>query len=452
MALFKSKIGLIAATVGSAVGLGTVWRFPAETQANGGAAFLIIYLACAFLLGVPVMLAEFALGRAGRSDASGVFRKLSPGTPWWITGAGAILISYLIMMFYMVVGGWTLEYLVGSVNGDLFDIPSEATNTIRDTFYTGKMQEYVHTPLYPAVATAVFVLLNLVVLIGGVQKGIERMSNIAMPLLFVLLLVFCGVSLSLPKAGEGVRYFLDPDFSKITAGTVIGALGQALFSLSLGMGILITYASYFPDNTRLGRTSFTVVTLTLLVAIMMGLIIFPAVSSFGLTGHEMAGTTLIFVTLPEVFGQMPGSLIWASMFFLLLAIAALTSTVSMAEVAVKYLQDHFGLRRIPAAIAVVMPMALLSSVCSLSFSTLSDFTIAGHTIFSGLDALTNNIMLPAVALLTCVYAGWFAPKGLLNEQFSNNGAIRTRLCGIVIFVIRWLSPLCILAIGICNLI
>ena len=452
MALFKSKIGLIAATVGSAVGLGTVWRFPAETQANGGAAFLIIYLACAFLLGVPVMLAEFSLGRAGRSDASGLFSKLSPGTPWWMTGAGAILVSYLIMMFYMVVGGWTLEYLVGSLNGDLFSIPAEATDTVRDSFYATKMQEYVHTPLYPAAATAVFVVLNLVVLIGGVQKGIERMSNIALPLFFMLLLVVCAVSLSLPGAGAGVKFFLNPDFSKITAATVIGALGQALFSLSLGMGILITYASYFPDNTRLGRTSITVVLLTLLVAILMGLIIFPAVSSFGLTDHEMAGTTLIFVTLPEVFGRMPGCVVWASLFFLLLAIAALTSTVSMAEVAVKYLQDHFGVRRIPAAIIVVMPMALLSAVCSLSFSSLSSFTIAGHTIFSGLDALTNNIMLPAVALLTCIYAGWFAPKGLLKAQLSNDGTIRTRLCGIVIFIIRWLSPLVILAIGICNLI
>ena len=244
---FASKVGLIAATVGSAVGLGNVWRFPAETQANGGAAFLLIYIGCVFLLGIPVMTAEFSLGRGGASDATGVFRNVTPGKKgWWTVGALAILASYLILSFYMVVSGWTLEYLVQSITGNLYPAAAEAVSTPpgEELAFQNKMAEYISGTYQPLIMTYIMLAANLFVLLKGVQKGIEKMSNIMMPVLFVLLVVFCAVSLSLPKAAEGVEFFLKPDFSVINAGTVVNALGQAFFSLSLAMGILVTYASY----------------------------------------------------------------------------------------------------------------------------------------------------------------------------------------------------------------
>ena len=234
---FGTKLGLIAATVGSAIGLGNVWRFPAETQMNGGAAFLLLYILCVLALGIPVMLAEFSLGRGGRSDAVGVFRRLSPGKGWWIAGVFAVLASYLIICYYMVVAGWTLEYLFESIGGGLYDslYSGEPAEALRGTF-PAKMDDYVSSDLRPLMFTFIMIGVNIAVLLGGVKKGIENLSNVLMPVLFVILIAMCFVSLSLPDAGEGVAYFLDPDFSKITPRVVINALGQAFFSLSLGMG------------------------------------------------------------------------------------------------------------------------------------------------------------------------------------------------------------------------
>ena len=331
---FGSKIGLIAATVGSAVGLGNVWRFPAETQANGGAVFLLIYICCVFLLGIPVMTAEFSLGRGGASDATGVFRNVTPDRKgWWMVGALAILASYLILSFYMVVSGWTLEYLFQSITGNLYHADtSTASFPAEEQLFTDRMSQYISGTYRPLVMTYIMLAANLVVLLKGVQKGIEKMSNIMMPILFILLVIFCAVSLSLPKASEGVAFFLRPDFSAVNAGTVVNALGQAFFSLSLAMGILVTYASYYPADTKLTRTAVTVSLLDLGVAILMGLIIFPAVMTFGLADHNLAGSALVFVTLPEIFAQMGWTQFWSALFFLLLAVGAFTSTISLAEV------------------------------------------------------------------------------------------------------------------------
>lgn len=448
---FGSKLGLIAATVGSAVGLGTVWRFPAEVQAGGGAAFLLVYIGCMFLLGVPVMLSEFALGRGTRSDAVGAYRKLSPGTHWWGVGALAVLASYLILCFYMVVGGWTLEYLVGSVTGDLFEVQYAGQDA--HALFGAKMNEYITGDTGPVLNTCMVIAINIGVLICGVQKGIERMSNIMMPLLFVLLAIFAVYVLVQPGAGAGVEFFLKPDFSRITPSVMIGALGQALFSLSLGMGILITYSSYFPADTRLTRTSIIVSSMTLLVAILMGLIIFPAVTAFGMNdaGHGLSGTTLVFVTLPEVFVCMEGSQIWAILFFALLLMAALTSTVSIAEVSVAFVCRRFGFGRLKGTLVVLLPLLLLSSLCSLSFGRLKDVTLAGYTMFDGLDSLTNNIMLPIVALLGVIYVGWVAPRGLMTSQLTNGGKFKSPMARVILMIIRYIAPLAIFGILLSNI-
>lgn len=446
---FASKVGLIAATVGSAVGLGNVWRFPAETQANGGAAFLLIYIGCVFLLGIPVMTAEFSLGRGGASDATGVFRNVTPGKKgWWTVGALAILASYLILSFYMVVSGWTLEYLVQSITGNLYPAAAEAVSTPagEELAFQNKMAEYISGTYQPLIMTYIMLAANLFVLLKGVQKGIEKMSNIMMPVLFVLLVVFCAVSLSLPKAADGVEFFLKPDFSVINAGTVVNALGQAFFSLSLAMGILVTYASYYPKDTKLTRTAVTVSLLDLGVAILMGLIIFPAVMTFGLTDHNLAGSALVFVTLPEIFAQMGHTQIWSALFFLLLAVGAFTSTISLAEVSVAFLECRFGFGRTKAVLAVILPLFVLSSVCSLSVGPWSGYTICGMTIFDFLDTVATNIMLPVGGILICIYMGWIAPRSFFRNEMTNGGTLKSRMFGIVAFIVKWIAPLLIATI------
>lgn len=442
---FASKIGLVAATIGSAVGLGSIWRFPAEAQTNGGAAFLLLYIICIFILGVPVMLAEFSLGRAAKSDALGDFKKLAPGTAWWIVGLCGILASYIIGCFYMVVGGWTLEYLWESINGGLYEGLNSQAASIEgmDSAFQARMGRYIATPVMPAIFTGIIILINIFVLSGGVQKGIERLSNIMMPLLFVVILVLCCVTLSLPNASEGVKWFIMPNFSKITPMTVINALGQTFFSLSLGMGILLTYAAYYPKDTKLTSTSMIVSLLSLLIAIMMGFVIFPAVFSFGLADHSLAGTTLVFQTLPEVFTKLPATQLWSILFFALLFMAALTSTVSIMEVTVAFLRDRFKMSRRSACWIALSPLFLFSTICSLSFSSLSDIRIFGLTIFDFLDTFATNILLPLTSIGVCIFLGWFAPKGLLKDQLTNEGSYRSGLVRPVMFIIRWVAPILI---------
>ena len=439
-AKFASKIGLVAATVGSAVGLGNVWRFPAEAQANGGAAFLLVYILCVFLLGIPVMIAEFSLGRAGGSDAVGSFKNLGAKRGWWTVGALSVLASYAILCFYMVVTGWTFEYLVQSVTGYLYEpvnVAKPLGSTLSDSAwqFTTRMNEFLDGGSNSLINTYIVLCINLVVLIVGVQKGIERLSNILMPLLFAILLAFCAVALTMPEAKEGLIYFFKPDFSAITPTTCLNALGQAFFSLSLGMGILVTYSSYYSSSTKLAKTAVTVSMLDLLVAVMMGMIIFPCVMSFGLDNESIAGTSLVFVTLPEVFAQLPATQLWSILFFVLLFVAALTSTISIAEVSVAFLADRFKLSRVVSCCLVILPLFLFSTLCSKS-----------STLFNLLDNVASNIMLPIVSIGICVYVGWFAPKDLLQRQLTNDGNLHSRVLPLVKFVIKYVAPLLISAV------
>lgn len=440
---FTSKLGVIAATVGSAVGLGTVWRFPYEVQNNGGSIFLVTYLVCVLLMGIPVMLAEFSLGRGSGSDSVGAFRRLTPGKPWWIIGATAVLASYLILIYYMVVAGWTLEYLWMSITNQLYAGIDTAPN--RTAVFSSIMNESLSTGWRPAFWTSVMILLNILVLLRGVKKGIERMANTLMPLLFVILVVFCCVALSLPNAMEGVDFFLRPDFSKMNPQVLISAVGQAFFSLSLGMGILITYSSYYPKTTKLARTSVTVSGLVFLVAVLMGLIIFPAVKSFGITS-DTQGVTLIFVTLPEIFTQMPATQLWSILFFFLLVVAALTSTVSVAEVTIAFLAAKFRMSRKKACYATLVPLFLLSSICAMSLGPLSHLQIFDKTIFDALDYLTSNIMLPVVAIFVCIYVGHVLPKSFLRDEMTNHGTMRSAVMPAILFIIRYIAPLLIAAV------
>lgn len=444
---------MIAATVGSAIGLGNVWRFPAEAQNNGGAAFLIVYIACVFILGIPVMLAELSLGRAGRSDSVGNFKHLTPGNKWWLAGAVGLIASYLILSFYMVVAGWTIEYLFDSLSGDLFSGYHAGAQFDENSYFAGKMDQYVASTWSPLLWTFVMIGLNLAVLLMGVRNGIEKMSNVLMPLLFVLMLIFCGVSLTLPNAGEGLTFFLKPDFSKITPQVIINALGQAFFSLSLGMGILVTYSAYYPSNTKLARTAVSVSLLDFLMAFIMGLIIFPAVMSFHLGGDasSLEGTTLIFVTMPEIFTRMGMPALWSSLFFLLLAVAAITSTISLAEVSVAFVRDRFKVSRKAACLIVVLPLLLTSSLCSLSLGAVPSLRLFGMSIFNFLDTFATNMLLPISALLICIYVGWVLPRGFMKGELSNHGAFKSRMAPAVAFIVRYLAPVLIIVVFLAQL-
>ncbi|MDE7442997.1 MAG: sodium-dependent transporter, partial [Muribaculaceae bacterium] len=357
--------------------------------------------------------------------------------------------------FYMVVAGWTFEYMLQSITGNLY-APVAATAGLSgieasEVQFGEKMHEFIQGDYAPLINTYIMIGLNMAVLIGGVSKGIERLSNVLMPLLFALLIVFCCVSLSLPKAAEGMEFFLKPDFSKVTASVWLNALGQAFFSLSLGMGILITYSSYYSKTTNLTTTAVTVSLLDLLVAILMGVIIFPAIMSFDLGDHSLEGPTLVFVTLPEVFAQMPGTRLWSSLFFLLLTVAALTSTISIAEVAIKFVQDRFNMSRVKSCLLILLPLVLFSALCSLSLGSLSHWTIGGLNLFDFLDNITSNIMLPVGSIGACVYLGWFAPKGLLRDQITNGGTLRARSLRVVRFIIRYVAPVLIFLVLIAPL-
>ena len=443
---FGSKIGVIAATVGSAVGLGNVWRFPSLAQENGGAAFLLIYMLSMLLMGIPLMLAETSIGRAGRSDTIGVFKQLTPGSRWWVVGIIGIVASYIILSYYMVVAGWTLEYIYQSATGWIFE---GTTNTASDSLiYQQKMSQMIATGWNPIIWTYVVIVINLLILLKGVQKGIEKMSNIMMPMLFVILLVFVVVAMTLPNAKEGLEFFLKPDFSKIDIDVIMAALGQAFFSMSLGMGILVTYSSYYPSDTKLIGTSFTVTGLNFLVAFMMGLIIFPAVMSFDVVVNpdSLSGTTLVFVTLPEVFNQMGMPRFWAVLFFALLFLAAVTSTISIAEVSIAFVRDRFGTSRRTACLVILIPIFITSAICSLSLGSVDWLKIAGMTVFDFLDSFTTNVLLPISAFCICIYVGWVLHKRFLTDELTNHGSFKSHLAPFMAFLIKWVCPVLIAAI------
>lgn len=449
---FSSKFGLIAATVGSAVGLGNVWRFPSLAQENGGGAFLLVYICCIFILGIPVMLAEFSLGRAGRAGSVGSFKNLSPGKKWWIAGCFGLAASYLILAFYMVVAGWVIEYLGVSISGNLYEGLNE-TNSIGSSFFSDKMQGLILHGTSPILWTYIMIILNLVILLKGVKKGIEKISNILMPLLFIILIIFCGVSLSLPNAQEGLKFFLSPDFDKIDNNVIVAALGQAFFSLSLGMGILVTYSSYFPSSTKMVRTSVTITILDFIVSVLMGLIIFPAVISFGISGSEnVAGMTLVFVTLPEIFAQMSGAQIWSSLFFLLLSVAAITSTISIAEVSIAFVHNSLKISRKKSCYIVLLPMFLFSTLCSLSLGGTEWLQIAGMPLFDALDKFTANMLLPLSAFLICIFVGWVLPKNFLKDELTNYGTFKSFVMPAVLFLIKYICPILIATIFLTNFI
>ena len=436
---FGSKLGMVAAAAGSAVGLGNIWRFPSETADGGGAIFIIVYIACILFFGIPLMVAEFLIGRSSRANAAGAFHKLAPNTPWKWVGRLGVLTGFVILGFYMVVCGWTVDYFIQSVTGSLKEVSDFSANF--NTLLANRPKQVG--------LMAFFVLLTAYFIFSGVQKGIERSAKIMMPVLFLLLIVLVVRSISLEGAKAGVDFLFKPDFQEVKSTVFLDAMGQAFFSLSLGMGCMMTYASYFKDNTNLTATAVQVSVLDTLVALLAGMVIFP--SAFALTANPdtivselvAGGPGLLFITVPGLFNQMEGSMIWSAMFFLLLAIAALTSTISLMEVVTIYIQEEHKVSRKKGLLFVLIGVLLLGTLSALSPQS-----------FNILDMASAKIMLPVGGLFISLFAGWYLDKKIVQVQLTSDGKIKFGISFLKTysFILKFLAPVAILLIFLYGLI
>ena len=443
---FGSKLGVILASAGSAVGLGNIWRFPYETGNHGGAAFILIYLGCILLLGLPIMIAEFLIGRHSQANTARAYQILAPGTQWRWVGRMGVLAGFLILGYYSVVAGWTLEYIFEAVSNSFAGkTPAE---------FISSFQSFSSNPWRPALWLTLFLLATHFIIVKGVEKGIENSSKIMMPTLFIIILILGGCSVTLPGAGKGIEFLLKPDFSKVDGNVFLGAMGQAFFSLSLGMGCLCTYASYFSKNTNLTRTAFSVGIIDTFVAVLAGFIIFPAAFSVGI--QPDAGPSLIFITLPNVFQQAFSGIpilayIFSVMFYVLLALAALTSTISLHEVVTAYLHEEFNFTRGKAARLVTTGCILLGILCSLSLGVTKEFTIFGLGMFDLFDFVTAKLMLPLGGLLISIFTGWYLDKKLVWSEITNNGTLKVPTYKLIIFILKYVAPIAISVIFINEL-
>lgn len=434
------KLSAVLVTAGSSVGLGNIWRFPYVAGDNGGGAFLVVYIVCVLLLGLPLMLAEFSVGRSTRLNAVGAYRALAPR--WTPLGYNNVLTAFLILGFYFVVSGWTGAYVVRSLTGELarFTQPGQ---------YAASFDALVAGPWRPVAYTCAFVLMTHAVIALGVEKGIERSARVLMPLLLAMLVILAVRALFMPGAGEGVRFLFHPDFSKVTPRTVLVALGQAFFSLSIGLGGMVTYASYFKSDTNLRHTAFHVTLIDTLVAVLAGLVIFPAVFSAGIA--PSAGPSLVFITLPGIFNALPGAMVWSTVFFVLLAVAALTSTISLHEVLTVYIHEEWLLSRRAAAWLTTGATALLASLASLSLGAWDRLRIGSMNLFGALDFATANVLLPLGGLFISLFTGWVLDRRLLRRELTNDGALRGRIVPLFVFLLRWVCPVVLLLVFMDNL-
>ncbi len=438
---FSSKLGIILVSAGSAVGLGNIWRFPTEVGTNGGAAFILIYIACVVVLGLPLMVSEFVIGRHTHKNTADAYRELAPGSWWVLQGYLGVFTSWFILCYYSVVSGWTLKYLVSSV--------ADQVTTLSDS--SAYFVAFTSNPWMPIVYMIAVMLLCHLVIIRGVQDGIERYSKLMMPLLLLIITVLVVCSFSMPGSEEGLRFLLKPDFSKITSGVVLSAMGQAFFSLSIAMGCLCTYASYFTDDAKLMKTAGSVALIDTTVAILGGFIIFPAVFSVPEVAPD-AGPGLVFITLPNVF-QMAFEHVpligwlFAVMFYLLLLLAALTSMMSIHEPVTAFLLERFNLSRRTATRLVTLSCILVGTFCAQSFGPLKDVRfLFGMTFFDFFDFVSAKIFLPVGGFIIALFAGWKLDRQLVRDEVTNRGTLRSWIFPVYIFLIRWVAPLAIVLI------
>ena len=440
---FGSRFGALVAMAGSAVGLGNLWRFPYLVGENGGAAFIIIYILLSFLICLPIFISEFVIGRRSQKNAYAAFRDLSGGSAWRWVGLFTIIVPLVVLSYYSVIGGWSVEYLLKSVT---FAFESASQSAMSTMF-----SDFVSSTWGPLLVHTGFLLVTIMIVVVGIKDGIEKFSKVMMPLLFFMVLAIAIYSMTLPGAKAGLDYLFNPDFSKITGKACAAALGQAFFSLSLGFGTIMTYASYVDKKENILFQSTATAVSDLMFALIAGMAIMPAVFAFGL--NPQSGPGLVFETLPFVFGQMPAGGFVAILFFLALLVAALTSSISMLEVAVAYLVEEKGFSRVWACVVLFVICWVVGAVCSLSFGPLSDVKISGGNIFDFFDNLSSNILMTLGSLLTVLFVGWRLKKTDVYDEFTNGGTLsrNAKLFGVLWFLIRYVAPLAIISIFVSGL-
>lgn len=441
---FSSRFGALVAMAGSAVGLGNLWRFPYLVGENGGAAFIIVYILLSFLICLPIFVSEFVIGRRSQKNAYAAFRDLSGGSAWRWIGLITVIVPLIVLSYYSVIGGWSVEYLIKSLTLSFTGDTSQGE-------MSSMFAEFTSSTWTPLLCHTAFLLATTLIVVVGIKDGIEKFSKVMMPVLFAIVIMIAVYSLTLPGAGKGVEYLFRPDFSKIDGQSIAAALGQAFFSLSLGFGTILTYASYVSKKENIMLQSTATAVSDLSFALVAGIAIMPAVFAFGL--DPQSGPGLVFETLPFVFGQMPAGGIVAILFFIALLVAALTSSISMLEVAVAYLVEEKGMSRIAACVLLFAVCWLVGAVCSLSFGPLSDVRIFGRNIFDFFDNLSSNILMTLGSLCTVLFVGWRLKKTDIYDEFTNGGTLGTnvRIFGLLWFLVRYVCPIAIISIFIYGL-
>ena len=435
---FGSRFGALVAMAGSAVGLGNLWRFPYLVGENGGAAFIIIYVALCFLICLPIFISEFVIGRRSQENAFAAYRDLSGGSAWKWVGLMTVIVPLVVASYYSVIGGWSIQYLFKSLTFSFTGDTQDAINTM--------FTDFVSSPWPPLVCHTLFLLVTAIVVMSGIKGGIEKFSKIMMPLLFFIVIGIAVYSLTLPGADAGVRYLFHPDFSKIDGKACAAALGQAFFSLSLGFGTILTYGSYVSKKENIMFQSTATAVSDLTFAMIAGTAIMPAVFAFGL--NPQSGPGLVFETLPYVFSQMPAGGFIAILFFVALIVAAVTSSISMFEVAAAYLIEEKNMSRVAACSLIFVICWVFGAFCSLSFGPMSDILIFGRTIFDFFDNLSSNILMTLGSLMTVLFVGWRLKKTDIYDEFTNGGTLsaNVRIFGVLWFLIRYIAPLAIIFI------
>jgi neurotransmitter:Na+ symporter, NSS family len=433
-----SGIGILLAAAGSAVGLGNIWKFPYITGEYGGGAFLFVYLGFILLIGLPVMLSELLIGRKARRNAFGSFKRLAPKSFWYVTGFLGVIAAYLILSFYGVVAGWSLHYATEAIQGHL---SNKSPEEFESMFFN-----FIALPIKPVFWQLLFMLITAIIVLLGIKNGIERFSKILMPILVLILIVLVIRSVTLPGAGKGLAFLFKPDFGKLSWKGVLNALGHAFFSLSLGMGTLITYGSYVRKKNNLGKIALQVTSADTIIALLAGMAIIPAVFAFGIAPDS--GPGLVFITLPNVFQQMPGGDIFSTMFFVLLAVAALTSSISILEVVVTFLVEEMKIGRKMATLIAGSTISVVGVFCSLSMGKLSSPIFLGLNFFDTLDFFAANVFLPFGGLLIALFIGWRFGKRKTLEEISNEGKLKINYIEILIFSLRYIAPIAIFLVSV----
>jgi neurotransmitter:Na+ symporter, NSS family len=435
---FTSNLGVIAATLGSAVGLGNIWKFPSLTGLNGGAAFIVVYLLSTLLVGLPVMISELMLGRTAKANAVTTLQKLSPRRqPWWLVGVSGVLAAFLILAFYTEVAAWVFAYIFKSFSGSLLSTDPKTTSLA--------FTQLVSNPAQSLIWQWIVLALIAFIIILGVSKGIEKTTKRLMPVLFVLLVAICIRSLTLPGAGAGLAFLFKPDFSKVTLAVVLTAMGLSFFKLSIGMGTMITYGSYFRDDQNIPVTATRVMLADLLVSLLAGIAIFPAVFAFGFKPD--AGPSLLFITIPAVFAAMPLGNLFLPLFFVLGAIAATGAMLSLLEVPVAFLNEKLGWSRLAAALAVIVVLGLVGSTAALSNSLLANFKLFGMTMFDLYDYVTSNILLPVGGICLAIFVGWVWGYQKVKTALTNQGGLHNqKVIRAFFLVLKIVTPVLILLV------